>query len=844
MKTVLSLRLSGLVLLALAGCKPETNTAADEARRQLEATQATYAQQADDMKSRSEDLQKQLAELQRSIQDKENAELKAKLDAISAENQKLMADAEAARRKSEQLREQLASNSVMPPPVPVAMPYVPPMAQSPVSQSWNDPDADYSMFYNSLSPHGRWLQVDGYGYAFRPKLSERSSWRPYVDGRWVSTSQGWAWDSREPFGWACYHYGRWVRLSRQGWVWVPGREWAPAWVSWRSGGSHVGWAPLPPTAGYGNIIHDCDARYGLAPSSYTFIQASHFGRPSYVNATLPTSSVTQIFNQTINVTNIVQVRQQNTNIFMHRGGPALDWVERCNGSPIAHAPVQIARSLERPNEFHPGHAGAPSFIAAPMPSGRSGHLHEIPKNAEHVSKPIMTDAWKEVPSAQRDALREAITRQARGPQPQPVLAASAPEVPAITPTPERIRETPVQPEVSPAIPAPNMPVTPGQIAGHDRGNHQPPVMPKLEITQDAANKAASARLDAERQTQEAEEARQKHLAEQKAAETAMIARQQELAGKQAEAAAMREQLAEQEKKDLALRDKKAADMSEKEAAELKEKQAAEMAAQQQELARKEAEAVAMRQQLAEQEKKNQAMREEQSAAMKLREAELEKAKTAAEMAAQQQELARKQEESVAMAQRQEAIAAQAEAAKQQEMQAEGRKQAEMEASKARESAMAQQQEALKAAAAEAAERQRAALVEQQQEAAAKAQQEATMRAQQEAQQRAQQEAAERQRAALMEQQQEAAAKAQQEAAMRAQQEAQQRAQQESAERQREAAERAQQEAMRQQQQEAARRAQEEAARRAAEEAARQQQEAAQRAAEEAARRAAQPPGQP
>ena len=835
MKTVLSLRLSGLVLLALAGCKPETNTAADEAQRQLEATQATYAQQAADMKSRSEDLQKQLAELQRSIQDKENAELKAKLDAISAENQKLMADAEAARRKSEQLREQLASKSVMPAQVPVAMPYVPPMAQSPVSQSWSDPDADYSMFYKSLNPYGRWLQVDGYGYAFRPNLSERSSWRPYVDGRWVSTNQGWAWDSREPFGWACYHYGRWVRLSRQGWVWIPGREWAPAWVSWRSGGSHVGWAPLPPTAGYGNISHDCDARYGLAPGNYTFIQASHFGRPSYVNATLPMSSVTQIFNQTINVTNIVQVRQQNTNIFMHRGGPALDWVERCNGSPIAHAPVQIAHSLDRPNEFHPGHAGAPSFIAAPIPSGRSGHLHEIPKNAEHVSKPIMTDAWKEVPSAQRDALREAITRQARGPQPQPVLAASAPEVPAITPAPERIRATPAQPEVSPVIPAPNMPVTPGRIAGLDRGNHEPPVMPKLEITQDAANKAASARLDAERQTQQTEEARQKNLAEQKAAEAAMIARQQELAGKQAEAAAMREQLAEQEKKDLALRDKKAADMSEKEAAELKEKQAAEMAAQQQELARKEAEALAMRQQLAEQEKKNQAMRDEQSAAMKQREAELEKAKTAAEMAAQQQELARKQEEATAMAQRQEAIAAQAEAAKQQEMQAEARKQAEMEAGKARESAMAQQ-EALKAAAAEAAERQRAALMEQQQEAAVKAQQEAAMRAQQEAQQRAQQEAAERQR--------EAAERAQQEAAMRAQQEAQQRAQQEAAERQREAAAQAQQEAMRQQQQEAAHRAQEEAARRAAEEAARQQQEAAQRAAEEAARRAAQPPGQP
>ena len=778
MKTHLALRLSGLLVLALSGCKPESNNVvADEARRQLEAT---YAQQAADMQNRSEDLQKQLAELERSIKNKENAELKAKLDAISAENQKLMADADAARRKSEQLREQLAATPLM--PVSIATPYVPPMAQPPVSQPWNDPSADYSMFYDSLNPYGRWLNIDGYGYAFRPSLSERSSWRPYVDGRWVSTNQGWAWDSREPFGWACYHYGRWVRLSRQGWVWIPGREWAPAWVSWRSGGGNVGWAPLPPTAGYGNVGSDCDARFGLAPTSYTFIQASHFGRSSYVNISLSIGSVTQFFNQTINVTNIVQVRQQNTNIFMNRGGPALDWIERRSGSRIERAPVQVVRTLERPVEFRAGRTGAPSFIAAPLPSGRADRTRELPKNAERVSSPTMVDVWKDVPSAQRNGFREAITRQAREPQPKPVIAVSAPEVVPVVPP---------QPEVRPAILAPNMPSVPDRIADRDRGNNQPPVMPKLEITQDAANQANLARRDAERRMQGAEEARQKQVAEQQAS---MAAQQKEITQKQAEAAAMRAQLVEQEKKDLAMRENQAADMSEKEAAALKEKQAAEMAAQQKELARKEAEAAAM-------------------------------------------------------AQRQEAMAAQAEAAKQREMQveqqqAESRKQAELEAAKARDAAMAQEQRAKE----ELTRRQQELTQRQQDAAAMRAQQETTerqreaaMQAQRDAAMRAQQEVAERQRDAAMQAQRDAAMRAQQEAAERqreaavqAQRDAAMRAQQEAAERQREAAMQAQRDA--------AERAKQEAASRAQEEAARAQQEAAQRAAaEEAARRAAQPP---
>jgi hypothetical protein len=54
--------------------------------------------------------------------------------------------------------------------------------------------------------------------------------------------------SEEPFGWATFHYGRWTRLRNIGWIWVPGDEWAPAWVSWRKSNDYIGWAPLPPEA--------------------------------------------------------------------------------------------------------------------------------------------------------------------------------------------------------------------------------------------------------------------------------------------------------------------------------------------------------------------------------------------------------------------------------------------------------------------------------------------------------------------------------------------------------------------------------------------------------------------
>ncbi len=108
---------------------------------------------------------------------------------------------------------------------------------------------DVSYFYESLSPYGQWFQEPSYGWCWTP-YDVSADWRPYSDGHWEYTDYGWSWAGNESWGWAPYHYGRWFFDDSYGWVWVPGTEWAPAWVAWRTGDDFVGWAPLPPAAGW------------------------------------------------------------------------------------------------------------------------------------------------------------------------------------------------------------------------------------------------------------------------------------------------------------------------------------------------------------------------------------------------------------------------------------------------------------------------------------------------------------------------------------------------------------------------------------------------------------------
>ncbi|WP_443937648.1 DUF6600 domain-containing protein [Pedobacter sp. MW01-1-1] len=104
-------------------------------------------------------------------------------------------------------------------------------------------------FYDELSPYGTWIQDPQYGYVWRPNV-DQGDFRPYyTNGRWVMTEYGNTWVSNYDWGWAPFHYGRWVINRYRQWIWLPDTNWGPAWVDWRSGGGYYGWAPMAPTVG-------------------------------------------------------------------------------------------------------------------------------------------------------------------------------------------------------------------------------------------------------------------------------------------------------------------------------------------------------------------------------------------------------------------------------------------------------------------------------------------------------------------------------------------------------------------------------------------------------------------
>lgn len=107
-------------------------------------------------------------------------------------------------------------------------------------------DVSLQSFYDELSPYGTWIQDPQYGYVWRPDV-EQGDFRPYyTNGRWVMTEYGNTWVSNYDWGWAPFHYGRWVYNRFNQWIWIPDTVWGPAWVSWRSGGGYYGWAPMGP----------------------------------------------------------------------------------------------------------------------------------------------------------------------------------------------------------------------------------------------------------------------------------------------------------------------------------------------------------------------------------------------------------------------------------------------------------------------------------------------------------------------------------------------------------------------------------------------------------------------
>jgi len=175
----------------------------------------------------------------------------------------------------------------------VAQPTTPPPAVGgPPDQPPPNSEVSLPYFQAQLAPAGAWVDVPGYGSCWRPTVTMANpDWRPYCDaGHWVYTDDGWSWQSDYPWGDIVFHYGRWYRDVRWGWVWEPGYHYGPAWVCWRhaEGAGFCGWAPLPPEARFevgvgitfgGHVGLDID--FGLPGSAYVFVPFDHFWEHDY-----------------------------------------------------------------------------------------------------------------------------------------------------------------------------------------------------------------------------------------------------------------------------------------------------------------------------------------------------------------------------------------------------------------------------------------------------------------------------------------------------------------------------------------------------------------------------------
>lgn len=128
--------------------------------------------------------------------------------------------------------------------------------------------------YQDLDAYGDWQAQTEYGAVWYPR-AVADDWAPYRVGRWVWVAPwGWTWVDQAPWGFAPFHYGRWVQV-RGRWGWAPGSYvarpvYAPALVAWigNPGWSAsfsfgaapaVGWFPLAPREVYVPGFHASSA---------------------------------------------------------------------------------------------------------------------------------------------------------------------------------------------------------------------------------------------------------------------------------------------------------------------------------------------------------------------------------------------------------------------------------------------------------------------------------------------------------------------------------------------------------------------------------------------------------
>lgn len=334
--------------------------------------------------------------------------------------------------------------------------------------------------WEDLDRYGRWDSHSEYGALWVP-TAVVAGWAPYRYGHWAWVRPwGWSWVDDAPWGFAPFHYGRWVMFGGR-WCWAPGRWvarpiYAPALVAWVGGpnvsvgvqiggypGPVVGWVPLAPREVY--VPH-----YTVSSVYLRGVNAGHRHLHPPAPATVPTRPI-MYTNQ--GVPGAVTVVPSNVLSARRAVAPAVAQVDPALRTNLATQPWQRHAPPPAPARAIAVPGGAVPATPAPVRPAAPGATATAPGAA-----PAVVDLRRErAPQGQTPAPQAPTTStspqagaqgSAAPPQPPPARVQAPP--PAQSAAPGRTQPEPgVQPDKrgrlwAPSLPAPVRVEPPRQAA--------------------------------------------------------------------------------------------------------------------------------------------------------------------------------------------------------------------------------------------------------------------------------------------------------------------------------------------------------------------------------------------
>ncbi len=251
----------------------------------------------------------------------------------------------------------------------------------------NDPSA-LTDFRGPLESHGTWVDDPTYGTVWVPAPAEvGADFKPYVTAGHWAYDDDYLWVSDYSWGWAPFHYGRWVLVEGRGWVWIPGREYRGAWVTWSvdDGYGYLGWAPMGPAfLWFGGVPVGWHGYWG---PRWAYVPRGEVFAPR-VGAHVVVGPAA--------VTVAARMRPYATDSARVSAGPpparfgyAAAQVPRATG--VGAANVARAQQFARPSTARPIGASAPTrFEARPTPNAARSPVFAGPRSPTYERAPAVS----------------------------------------------------------------------------------------------------------------------------------------------------------------------------------------------------------------------------------------------------------------------------------------------------------------------------------------------------------------------------------------------------------------------------------------------------------------------